>query len=92
MEKRQRTVKLIKETRKVTAQARANLKEFNRAKKAILRDLASGAKTIPEIAASTGMSKSSVTYYLMTLLKYNKVEAGEMDDLDQYYYYRLIGG
>lgn len=68
---------------------KARVKAFAGVKRAIRKALKEGEKTIPEIAGETGMSTAEVTYYLMTMLKYGDVAAGDMDDDDEYYFYRL---
>lgn len=68
---------------------KAGVKAFAGVKRAIKKVLKEGEKTIPEIAGETGMSPADVTYYLMTMLKFGDVAAGDMDDDDEYYFYRL---
>ncbi len=36
------------------------------------------------------MPKPEVTYYLMSLVKYGIVAIGEIDDMDEYYSYKLV--
>jgi len=73
----------------VIEDVKARVKAFAGSKRAIKKALQEGEKTIPEIAGETGMSPAEVTYYLMTMLKYGDVAAGDMDDDDEYYFYRL---
>jgi len=51
--------------------------------------LKEGDYTIPELAAKTGLPLEIVTYNLMTLRKYGDVITGELDDMDEYFYYKL---
>jgi len=88
-EKKQKTIDVIKEKRTVSAEAKQNLKDYNRIKKLILKSLEPEAKTIPQIAAETELPQEVVTFYLMTLRKYGSVETGEIDDMDEYFYYKL---
>jgi heterodisulfide reductase subunit A2 len=46
-------------------------------------------KTIPDLAKELGASPELVTYHLMTMNKYNLIEATGMDDSDEYYVYKL---
>ena len=46
-------------------------------------------KTIPQIAEATELSSPETTYYLMTLLKFGDVEVEGIDDMDEYYIYKL---
>jgi predicted transcriptional regulator len=84
-----KTIKFIKEKRKVSENVKKNLKEFARIKKTIINVLKDGPKTIPQIADATGIADYTVTYYLMTLRKYGDVETGEIDDMDEYFFYQL---
>ena len=81
-----KTIDVMKEKRKVSEQVRNNIKAFNRLKKQILKSLEAGQKTIPEIAKEIESDIDAITYNLMTLIKYGFVEAGEIDDDDEYYY------
>jgi DNA-binding IclR family transcriptional regulator len=46
--------------------------------------------TIPQLAEKLQMSKPDVTYYLLTLVKYGMVDVGEIDDMDEYFSYKLV--
>ena len=82
-------IDIIKEKRTVPEALRSLRKEYNQIRKQIKETLKTGAKTIPEIAQSTGITAAEVTYHLMTMRKFGEVEAGEPDDMDEYYYYQL---
>jgi len=84
-----KTIKYIKEEKAVSDNVKQNLKEFARLKKLIKNALKEGPKTIPQIAETTGLKDYTVTYYLMTLRKYGEVETGEIDDMDEYFFYQL---
>lgn len=84
-----KTIDIIKEKREVNEEVKEKLKETRRINKLILTALKEKDKTIPEIAEETKLESHVVTYYLMTLLKYGKLEVGEIDDMDEYYYYKL---
>ena len=84
-----KTIDIIKQKRKVSESVKEKMKEFNRIKKLILKTLETEEKTIPQIAQETGLESDIVTYYLMTLQKYGSVEAGDVDDMDTYYFYKL---
>ena len=47
------------------------------------------AKTIPALAMELNVNPELVTYHLMTMNKYNLVEANGLDDSDEYYAYKL---
>lgn len=87
--KMKKTIDVIKSKRKVPDDLKAMVKEYNRIKKAIISALKEGSKTIPQVAKETGLLPEVVTYHLMTLRKYGDIEADEIDDMDEYYYYKL---
>jgi predicted transcriptional regulator len=68
---------------------RDNLKEFNTIKKAILEALKESDLTIVELSQKLNISKADVVYYLMSLIKYGFVQTGEVDDMDEYFSYKL---
>lgn len=86
-----KTIDVIKEKVKVSDEVKEKVKEVNRIKKAILTTLKERPKTIPQIIAETNLPADIVTFYLMTLRKYNSVETGEIDDMDEYFLYKLTG-
>jgi predicted transcriptional regulator len=85
-----KTIQYIKNKRTVTQQSRDQLKAYNKVKKDILGVLKKGDEmTIAEIAGKIDLPTHSVMYYLMSLLKYGFVVATRLDDMDEYYYYKL---
>jgi len=44
---------------------------------------------IPELAKILDMPQDEVVFQLMSLLKYGFVETGEVDDMDEYFYYKI---
>ncbi len=85
----EKTIDVMKAKRKVSQRVKDNVKAFNKLKKQILKSLEAGEKTIPEIAKEMEDDIDAVTYNLMTLLKYGFIEAGSIDEDDEYYYYKL---
>jgi len=88
-EKKRKTIDYIKEKRVVPEEVKEKRKEFVRLKKLILKALEAGDKTIPEIADETKLPLPVVTYTLMTLRKFGDVVTGEIDDDDEFFYYKL---
>jgi predicted HTH transcriptional regulator len=85
-----KTIQYIKEKRLVPQQNREKLKAFNKVKKDILGALKKDSKmTIPQLSEKLSISSSDTVYYLMSLLKYGFVETTGLDDMDEYYYYKL---
>ncbi len=65
------------------------MKEYPQLWKNILESLNSGKKTIPEVASGLGVAIDSVTYHMMTMNKYNVIQADGMDKKESYYYYKI---
>ena len=84
-----KTAKYLRDKIGVSEQAKENLKEFTRIKKSITEALAEGDMTIDQLTVKLAMSKPDVVYYLMSLVKYGVVKTGDIDDMDEYYTYKL---
>ena len=84
-----KTIDIIKKKRVVSEQTKERRKEFNRIKKLIMHALKEEAKTIPQIAGEINEPIDVVTFNLMTCRKYGQVETGEIDDLDEYFTYKI---
>ena len=84
-----KTFKYLKEKREVSQQAKDQLKEFNRIKKAILEALKEGELTIMQLSEKVNMPRPDVVYFLMSLVKYGFVATGEVDDMDEYFTYKI---
>ncbi len=87
--KTSKTIEHIKKIRTVSEEVKDKRKEFNRIKKLILTALKSEPKTIPQLAKEIELSIDVITFHLMTLRKYGDVETGEIDDMDEYFSYKL---
>ncbi|MCF6241838.1 MAG: ArsR family transcriptional regulator [Bacteroidales bacterium] len=79
----------MKEKRTVSQEVKNQLKFFTQTKKKILKELKEKEMTVPELSKAIEMSETETLYYLMSLLKYGFVETGEIDDMDEYFYYKL---
>ena len=91
-EKEKKTKELtVKELRKRGVKPREEVVELVKKQREIVKKikecLKSGPKTIPEIAAETGVPSGVVTWYVMTLYKYGEITPGE--EVDGYYKYML---
>lgn len=84
-----KTFKYLREKREVPQAVKDQLKEFNRVKKEILDVLTESDATIDQLTQKLNMPKSDVVYYLMSLIKYGFVKTGEVDDMDEYFTYKL---
>lgn len=73
-------MKKLRESRKDIIKATsARVKENRRAIKAIKEQLQDEAKTVPEIAAATGLASAEVLWFIATLKKYGEILEGEKD-------------
>jgi len=84
-----KTFKYLREKREVSQAAKDNLKQFIKIKREILDALKGKDMTINELTEKLGMPKHEVVFYLMSLVKYGQVETGTIDDMDEYYTYKL---
>ncbi|NOQ27352.1 MAG: hypothetical protein GQ564_18475 [Bacteroidales bacterium] len=84
-----KTIDIIKKKRIVSDDVKEKIKSFNKIKRLILKSLETAEKTVPQIAQEIGLPLDVVTYHLMTLQKYGNIEAGDVDDMDEYYFYKL---
>lgn len=85
-----KTIKYIREKRKASQKSKDQLKNFTKIKKAMLETLKeNGEMTIPQLAEKLNMALPDTVYYLMSLLKYGFVETVRIDDMDEYYFYKL---
>jgi len=89
MEAKKKTINIIKETRKVSAHVTEGRKKYVRIRKTILAALKDEGMTIPQIAKATQLAMAETTYYLMTLYKFGDVAVAGIDDMDEYYIYKL---
>jgi len=84
-----KTVKYLKEKHQVPPEVTENLKTFTRIKKSILDALKEQELTIAQLSEKLNMSKKDTTFYVMTLIKYGFIEPAGIDDMDEYYSYKI---
>ncbi len=84
-----RTVKIMREKRKVSEAVKENLKDFNKIKRAILSELQKEDLTIAQLSERIDMPKDELVYYLMSLVKFGFVQTDTIDDMDEYYNYKI---
>ena len=84
-----KTAKYLKEKRPVPKEVTEQLKYYTKTKKLLLNALKEKEKTVPQLAEELKMPKDEVMFQLMSLLKYGFVETGEIDDMDEYFYYKI---
>lgn len=84
-----KTYKYLREKREVSQNAKDKMKQFSKIKKTILDALQESDLTIDQLTKKIDLPKDKVVFYLMSLIKYGLVEKGEMDDMDEYFTYKL---
>lgn len=84
-----KTYRYLREKIEVSQAAKDNLKEYTRIKKDILNCLKERDMTVNEISSKLEKPNHEVVYYLMTLVKYGDVRTGNLDDMDEYFSYKL---
>ena len=85
-----KTAKYLREKRGVSDKVKENLKEFTQIKRKITEVLADGELTVAQISEKTGMSRPDTLYHVMSLVKFGIVKVGEIDDMDEYFSYKLV--
>jgi predicted transcriptional regulator len=84
-----KTINQVKDKIIVSQELKDKQKEYRQIKKAILKTLETGPKNIPQIAVETRLSQDIVTFHVMTLRKYGEIEVDELDDMDEYFTYKV---
>ena len=87
--KNKRTFVEAKKIRGISEKARERSKSFKEYRKLIHKALESEPKSIPQIAAEINLPLHVVTYHLMTCRKYGQIEVESVDEMDEYFLYRL---
>jgi DNA-binding transcriptional ArsR family regulator len=85
-----KTAKYLRDKQGVPEKVKEELKEYNRIKRAITGALKDEELTIAQLSEKLEIPKPEVMYYLMSLVKYGIVAIGEIDDMDEYYSYKLV--
>ncbi|NQU85962.1 MAG: winged helix-turn-helix transcriptional regulator [Mariniphaga sp.] len=84
-----KTAKYLKEKRPVSKEVTEQLKYFIKTKKRILNALKEEDKSVPQLAQELNIPADEVMFQLMSLLKYGLIETGEIDDMDEYFQYKI---
>ena len=84
-----KTFRYLREKREIPEAAKENQKNFARIKKSILEALGENDMTIGQLTQKINIPRHDVVFYLMTLIKYGFVQTGEVDDMDEYFSYKL---
>lgn len=89
MEPKTRTIDIIKQNHSVSEKVAEDRKKYNSYRKVIREALKNEAKTIPQIASEINLPVHEITYYLLSMQKFGDVVADSIDDMDEYYFYKL---
>jgi hypothetical protein len=84
-----KTYKYLRDKREVSQAVKDNLKQFNKVKKTVLDALRESNLTIDELTQKLDLPKHEVVYYLMSFVKYGFVQTAAIDDMDEYFSYKL---
>jgi len=84
-----KTYKYLRDKREVSQSAKDKLKKFNRIKKSVLDSLRESDLTIDQLTRILNMPKDEVVFYVMSLVKYGFIQTGTIDDMDEYFSYKL---
>ena len=84
-----KTYKYLREKREVTLATKENLKRSNQIRKKILDELKESDLTVEQLSQKLDMRKDEVVYWLMSLVKFGYVQTGGIDDMDEYFSYKL---
>lgn len=83
------TFKIKRESHQVSQKTKDNQKAFNTVKKKILEAFKDEELTIPQISAKIGMNETDTLYYVMSLLKFGSIQVSGIDDMDEFYIYKI---
>lgn len=84
-----KTAKWLRDQQGVPERVKEQLKEYTANKRTVLAALKDGPLSIEQVSEKTGMALSDVVFYMMTLQKYGDVIVDEIDDMDEYFTYKL---
>lgn len=85
----EKTIDIMKQKRSASEEVKQKVKDFNKIRREILNVLKEKPKSIPEIVSELDYPADTVTFYLMSLRKFGKVEVDSIDDMDEYFFYKL---
>lgn len=83
------TYKILRDKQGVSTQAKEQLKAFNQSKRRVLEALKESDLTVIQLAKKLEMPQHEAMYLLLSLVKFGFVETGEVDDMDEYFSYKL---
>lgn len=88
-DKQGQTFKILREKRQIPENVRENLKKYTRTKKSILDALREGEMTVDQLSRKLEIPANEVLFWVMTMVKYGLVQTGSIDDMDEYFTYKI---
>jgi Fic family protein len=83
------TCKILREKNGASDKAKNQLKEFNRMKKAILELFQNEELTVKELAEKLQIPEHEAMYQVLSLVKFGYLQTAGIDDMDEYYSYKI---
>ena len=84
-----KTYKYLRDKKGISQEAKDKLKAYTRIKKNILDTLKETELSIEELSQKLNLPKYEIVFYLQSLIKYGLVEKAAIDDMDEYFTYKL---
>lgn len=88
-ENKGQTFRQKRETHIVPQHVKDKLKEYNSIKKRITEIMGEEEWNIPNLATKLELSTTETLYYVMSMLKFGQVVTTGVDDMDEYYFYKI---
>lgn len=85
-----KTAKYLRDKQGVPQHVKDNLKEFIRMKKLIIETIGEEELTIVQVSEKSGIPLPDTLYYMMSLIKYGVLKEAQLDDMDEYFTYKLL--
>jgi predicted Rossmann fold nucleotide-binding protein DprA/Smf involved in DNA uptake len=84
-----KTYKYLREKHEVTQDSKDKMKYSGKMKKTIMDALKESDLTIDQLTDKINMPKDEIVFWVMSLLKYGHIQPGEIDDMDEYFTYKI---
>jgi hypothetical protein len=84
-----KTFRYRREKNPVSQEAKEHLQHFLQVKKSILEALRDEELTIAQLSEKVHLPVPEAMYYLMSLVKFGIVQTGAVDDMEEYFVYKL---
>jgi len=85
-----KTYKYLRDKKEVSMEVKDNLRKYNSIKKSILEALKEEDLTIDQLSQKISIPRDETVFYVMSMLKYGMIEKGSIDDMDEYFNYKIL--